>query len=491
MDLAAGTVLQSGKYLIRQIADQSKFGITFIGDRSMSHQVVLKSLKPELQTQPNYVQIKQRFNQQVSRFSQCRHPALVQLIDTFEEQNLPFAVTDYTQGQTLAEWVRSNGVLPEDTAIRFIQQVGAALEVLHQHGLIHRNVTPDHIIHPPGSDIVVLVNVEFLVADLLEGVSGEKIPRAGEYAAIERYQPQPILTPATDVYSLAGTLYFLLTGHAPISAPLRSQTALVAPRQFRPQLNPAIETAILKGLEMHPKARPISIAAWLNQIPPAASPSSVSLPSTVKDYSAGATAPGQAQKPTPDRSTRSPTIATKQQIPLSKSNTFQQSMISLPSKRFSSALVTTAAVAAAIGVGSGLALRLAATTTGPGASFFHSEQSFPDLNGWPGEITPIEQPAYTSPPPSAAIKPERYEWERPKVVPTAPPAQEAVIPSPEAVPASPAPELPPAAIEPVAPPPVTTPNEPAPESFAPAPPVPEPAPPLAPVPAAPPPPAAN
>lgn len=128
-------------------------------------------------------------------------------------------------------------------------------------------------------------------------------------------------------------------------------------------------------------------------------------------------------------------------------------MTSFPSKRFSSVLVTTAAIGASIGIGSGLALRLAATTTGPGASFFHSEQSFPTLNGWPGEVTPTQSPPILPPlldSGSKMISPEPIQIEQPQVTPIKPPEPEATESVLEVTPASPAAVPPPVpVVEPV------------------------------------------
>jgi len=168
-------------------------------------------------------------------------------------------------------------------------------------------------------------------------------------------------------------------------------------------------------------------------------------------------------------------------------------MTSFSSKRFSSLFVTTAAIGASIGIGTGLALRLAATTTGPGASFFHSEQSFPTLNGWPGEVIPIQPPPIapsSRDSNSTIISPEPIQIERPQVAPVNPPMPEAVEPVPEVAPASPTPVPPPAVVEPspLAPPPTVIAPEPAAPSL---PTVPEPLPPPATNQPAAPPPAAN
>ncbi|MBF2025677.1 MAG: protein kinase [Oscillatoriales cyanobacterium C42_A2020_001] len=474
MDLTAGKALHNGKYLIHQVLSQGPVGLILQGTLTQSQRpVILKTLKPQLQASPQFSQLKQRFNERMNCLAGSQHPGLERMIDTFEEAGLPFAVMDYTVGQTLAELVKTNGPLSEELAIRYVQQVGSALATLHQHDLIHRCVTPANVICPPGSTVSVLVNVA-LEEDILASVKpGDKAtPSAREYAAIEQYQLQHPLTPATDLYSLAGTLYFLLTGRAPLAAPLRRQAALVAPRQFRPELSTTVETAIFQGLELNPNKRP-AIATWLSLLSGAGTApvvAAANLPASnqqVKPSTAHAPVlNGKTATPSAPSSPNatSPTVQPKQPI---------LPMLSLsPSKRFSKALLTTIVAAAAIGVGSGLALRFAVTSTGPGASFFHSEQSFPALENWPGEVVPTNPPSVYIPPAESATPQETRRFESADPVPavrprpaepvTPPPtdatSEPAPVPSP-GEPVIPAPAPAPSAIapEPVAPPPINPP----------------------------------
>ncbi|NJP11391.1 MAG: serine/threonine protein kinase [Leptolyngbyaceae cyanobacterium RU_5_1] len=265
MNLTAGTPLQNGKYVINHVLGQSVLSVTLQGMQVQSNRpVVLKTLKQNPQVKVDFTQLKQRFTEQVSRFAQCQHPGLVRLVDSFEEADLPFAVMDYTVGQTLLDIVQTSGPRSEEQAVRYIKQVGSALDEIHQHGLIHRDVTPKNIICLSGSESVVLVNFGITHPAVLGWSDGFAHPPAGNYAAIEQYQPQLSPTPTTDVYSLAGTLYFLLTGHAPVAAPLRHRSPLLLPQQFCPDLNLAIASAILKGLELNPKSRPQTVATWLS-----------------------------------------------------------------------------------------------------------------------------------------------------------------------------------------------------------------------------------
>jgi serine/threonine-protein kinase len=410
MPLTIGNTLHHGQYLINHVLGQSDLGATFQGTQVQQNRpVVLKVLQPNPDLGIEVAPLKQRFFDQIQRFAQCQHPGLVRLIDSFESEDAAIAVFDYTAGQTLLEVVQTQGALAESQAVQSMQQVGSALAALHDKGLIHRSVTPQNIIRPIGSNIVVLVNVGLLDPTVL-GIAATRIESPlEEYAAIEHYQtqsPQPQFpqTPATDIYALAGTLYFLLTGYAPLAAPLRQRSPLPSPRQLRPQLTPAVESAILQGLELNPNSRPQTIAEWLALLPPSVS-SGDRDSNSVLDTASLPTAPPAVTMPQVD------TVASAQPNPFSAKSASlpthrfisqpHQSMTSSPltlKNTFPKTVLATAAIAAAIGLGAGLTLRVAATSTGPGTSIFHTEQAFPPFENWPG-AAPLMEPStsYSSP----------------------------------------------------------------------------------------------
>ena len=487
MQLKAGTILHNGRYVVTCVAQHDAWSLT-VRASQQPHSVLLKTLNPNLQGNPHYPAIKQAFEAQMQRFSHCRHPASVQLLDHFEVENLPFAVLDQPPGQSLLTLVQTHKRLPEAIAVRFMHQMGAVVQVLHQHHFIHQHLSPHAFVHPPGSEIVVLSAVEF--ANAHEGLGSLVTVAGGEhYLAIEQYSPHRPVTPATDVYGLAATLYFLVTGQAPVLATARHTLDLIPPQHLCRSLSAVVNAAILRGLALEPDDRPATVAEWLALLSGAVPVrESVSLSST------------PARSPQ-TRSISSQTLTIPNNPLRSKVQVGGSPMTSSSSKYFPSAVITTIAIAALLGIGTGLSLRLAAKTTGPGTSFFHSEQSFPDLDGWPGEVT-LQQPTQYNPvpqempPPAAARSRETLPFDpipSPKaqepvpeagispippepatIAPPPSPSAEvpAAVPVPEPIPVSP--PVVDAAPEPVAPPPVVAPEPvaPPPEAIAPEPPPP-------------------
>ncbi|MEX0271072.1 serine/threonine protein kinase [Leptolyngbyaceae cyanobacterium UHCC 1019] len=481
MPLTIGTTLHHGKYLINRVLGQTDLGATFQATQVQQNRpVLLKVLQPNSDLGVDGTPLKQRFLEQIQRFAHCKHPGLVRLIDSFEAEDEAIAVLDYTPGQPMLEVVHTQGALAESQAVHYIQQVGSALAELHDKGLLHRNVTPKNVIRPIGSNIVVLVNVGLLDAAAL-GIAANKMQLpVQEYVAIEHYQAELTHTPATDIYALAGTLYFLLTGYAPLAAPLRHRSPLPSPRQLCPQLSATVESAILQGLELNANDRPQAIAEWLALLP---APNSMGDRNShvVLDAANGSTLPQAAvvaSSSQPPLSAKSASLPTKR-FPQPNSS-MTPSPLTLKST-FPKTLLATAAIAAAVGLGAGLTLRMMVSSTGPGTSIFHTEQAFPPFENWPGEAAPIVPSSSYSPPmveapnqqkeqeyrnqaPSPAIEQPAVEAEAlppPAVetpaplevspqVPAPSPTPNAIAPTPN-LPAPPEPELPPAVIPPPAP----------------------------------------
>ena len=433
MNLTAGTPLQDGKYVLNNLLGQSTLGVTFKATQTRLNQaVVLKTLRsqPEMDIAP----LRQPFLEEVRRFTQCQHPGLVRVLDSFTEAGLPFVVMDYVAGQTLAELVRSRKPLPEAQAVQYIRQVGSALSVIHGHGLVHRDIKPENLVRPTGAAFVVLVG--FSITSKAVPVETDRTDAllTNPYAAIE-LQHAKGLTAAADIYALAATLYFLVTQHAPIAASRRQQMPLVPPRQVQPQLSSTIERAILSGMALNAQERPQTIADWLALLPdsnplPAAQgangvgqvPAAINLPNTANGSSrtTAPPAPPAIANPTPV----TPTPAAPTQVPVSTPG-----FARAPKSRLPKALGMTAAIAIAGGFGLGLVLRFSAIS-GIGPTLFQTTQDFPPVQNWPLQASPedlLTAPVLPEPVPFRDQEPD----DRPPIIRVAPePAPVPVAPAP-------------------------------------------------------------
>ncbi|MGB3493384.1 MAG: serine/threonine-protein kinase, partial [Elainellaceae cyanobacterium] len=241
--------------------------------RALDQTVVIKTLKPLSQLPQQAIAtidaeaVKQQFQDEARRLALCPHPHIVRVSDFFIEEDMPFLVMDYVPGRTLDAIVFPKHPLPEPLAIRYMRQVGEALQVIHEQGLLHRDVKPQNIIVREGTHEVVLIDFG-IAREFTPGLTQTHTSFLSEgYAPVEQYLAQAQRSPATDIYGLAATLYALVTAQVPVSAVLRDRQSLIEPRQIRPRMNASLNYAILQGMAIEPKHRPQQVSDWLELLP--------------------------------------------------------------------------------------------------------------------------------------------------------------------------------------------------------------------------------
>jgi serine/threonine protein kinase len=267
--MLAGTILQGGKYTLIQEIGRGGFGITFKATHQyLGHEVVMKTINERLRQNPDFAKFERQFQDEARRLATCIHPNIVRVSDFFIEAGLPYMVMEYIPGETLGDAFVLPGIaLPEIKAIHYIRQIGAALQVVHNNGLLHRDIKPDNIILRQGTQEVVLI--DFGIAREFNG--GVRQTHTGlvteGYSPIEQYLSQAPRTPATDVYGLAATLYALLTAQVPMPALLRDREKMPSPRELQPHLSAAVNQAVMHGMAVESRFRPATVAEWLQLLP--------------------------------------------------------------------------------------------------------------------------------------------------------------------------------------------------------------------------------
>ncbi len=260
--------LQKGKYILQQELGQGGFGITYKAfDQKLNQVVVIKTLKVAPSQQTYLGNLRKQFEDEARRLAKISHPNIVRYREFFIERELPYIVMDYIPGQTLDALVLPHNPLPEATAINYMRQVGEALKVVHNNGLLHRDLKPQNLILHQDSQQVVLIDFG-IAREFSSGVTQTHTNLISEgYAPIEQYLPKAKRTPATDVYGLAATLYTLLTAQVPVASVLRDRLDLESPKDIRPELSERISWAVMWGMEMELSQRPATVEEWLTILP--------------------------------------------------------------------------------------------------------------------------------------------------------------------------------------------------------------------------------
>jgi serine/threonine protein kinase len=263
-----GKPLFNGKYTLEQELGQGGFGVTYRAiNHALNQFVVIKTVNEALRNDPNFANFQRHFQDEARRLARCSHPNIVRVSDFFIEDDLPYIVMDYIPGETLGNLVMANNPQPEALALHYIRQVAEAVRAIHQTGLLHRDVKPQNVILRQGTQQVILIDFG-IAREFTPGHTQTHTRIASDgYAPIEQYLPQAKRTAAIDVYGLAATLYTLLTAQIPIAAILRDRVPLSSPRDLRPDLNAAVNEAVMRGMALEPQHRPATVEEWLMLLP--------------------------------------------------------------------------------------------------------------------------------------------------------------------------------------------------------------------------------
>ena len=261
MELPPGTFLKQNRYQIQSTIGQGGFGITYLArDRKTSGYVALKENFPDvgirkgtqiiwMRTTPRQQQEQiQKFKTEAQYLSQCIHPHIVRVVDWFEENNTAYAVMQFIEGNSLAEFLMSDKIISQSLLLSYFKQISAALQVIHLHNLLHRDIKPDNILINSQNRAIL---IDFGAArEYIAGKTGRmtEILTPG-YAPIEQYYFLRKRSPGTDIYALCATMYHLLTQEPPPDSTARyPRDVLIPPRQIVPSLNPQLERVILRGM---------------------------------------------------------------------------------------------------------------------------------------------------------------------------------------------------------------------------------------------------
>ncbi|MBD2676586.1 MULTISPECIES: serine/threonine-protein kinase [Nostoc] len=268
-----GQLIYNGKYKIEKYLGGGGFAVTYQAMHTkLNRRVVIKPPNISVQQDPDYPKYVERFKKEAQMLAMCctdSHPHIVQVFDFFEADDRYCLEMQYIAGQSLWDYVRRQGALPETEAIKYIRQMGLALVDVHKKGVLHLDVTPPNIMlnfDPaiPNSGKAVLIDF---------GIAGDMSPpstlsRSFGNKAFAPYEltRKGIRRPTVDVYCLAGSLYYAITGQRPTNSFDRKyeQEELVPPKQLVPSLSDGVNQAILQGMALEAKDRPQTMEEWLN-----------------------------------------------------------------------------------------------------------------------------------------------------------------------------------------------------------------------------------
>ncbi len=249
-----------GYRLVRKLGQGGMGSVHEAEEEVSGRRVALKLIAPEFTASAQAVE---RFLQEGRLASSIAHPRCVFVLAADQANGWPYIVMELMPGHTLKDLVERQGPLPQTGAVLKIMDVIEGLEEAHKLGVIHRDVKPSNCF----LDLEDRVKIgDFGLSKSLVA-SDSNLTRTGSFLGTPHYaSPEQIkgevIDERSDVYSVAATLFFLLTGKPPHEANdatvalARIVTESARPvRSLRPEVWSALDEVVLRGLERDRKRR--------------------------------------------------------------------------------------------------------------------------------------------------------------------------------------------------------------------------------------------
>ena len=263
-----GQGLNGDRYIIEDKLGEGGFGVTYLAQKAQNTQrVVIKTLKDDLLRDPNFATFRGKFRDEALLLAVCSHRNIVQIDTYFTHDDFPCIAMEYVAGEDLCELVERRGFLSETEALNYIRQVGEAVIVVHDKGLLHRDIKPQNIMVRDNQD-AVLIDFGLARSFIPDRTQQMTYGLTHGFAPPEQYRKIGRFDKYIDVYALAAMLYYLLTKIPPTAAWCRAlNDPLKPPFQINPNISDAVDRAIMKGMEMDETKRPQSVQEWLAMLP--------------------------------------------------------------------------------------------------------------------------------------------------------------------------------------------------------------------------------
>lgn len=221
------------EYIIKGILGQGSFGITYLAYAENTLVAIKEFYMKDLNGRKGssvtcsgsnglYDKYKNKFAKEAQLIQSLCFPGIIKVTDCFAANNTYYYAMEYVEGGSLNEYIEVCDRLPEETAVKYIKEIGKALSYMHRHNIAHLDIKPSNIMISKGGKAVL---IDFGLSKQYDdnGIPESSTSIGGGtpgYAPIEQstYRSSDELPVTMDVYALGATMFKMLTGSRPPEA---------------------------------------------------------------------------------------------------------------------------------------------------------------------------------------------------------------------------------------------------------------------------------
>jgi len=238
-----GTLLSDRYRLDAQVGHGGMSTVYRAFDTVLERQVAIKLMHREMSSDSDQLE---RFRREARAVAQLNHAHIVGVIDAGEDNETPYIVFEYVEGETLKDRIRRLGRLPVPEAVAYAIEIARALGAAHERQIVHRDVKPQNVlIDEEGTAKVTDFGIARTMTE--EGLTADgRVLGTTDYVSPEQALGHEV-GPQSDLYSLGIVLFEMLTGDVPFSGENQVAVAMKHVREELPDVQlrrPEVSSAL-------------------------------------------------------------------------------------------------------------------------------------------------------------------------------------------------------------------------------------------------------
>ena len=198
--------------LIEEIGVGSTGKVYLVKQVSMDRELALKILNPEISAKPEFLE---QFYKEVKIIAKLIHPNIVTAFKAGEDSGYHYLAMTYVPGGTVEDHILENGPLPEKDALSNTLECALGLEYAwEKERILHLDIKPENLmLDKKGKIKIADLGIARCLNDMMENEN--RVVGTPAFMSPEQASGSSDLDCRSDIFSLGGTLYFMLTGKTP------------------------------------------------------------------------------------------------------------------------------------------------------------------------------------------------------------------------------------------------------------------------------------